>query len=157
MATCAAARGAFQAIAPPPPVSGDVARVPVVVDDLGRIKGLFDVCHPALDYAIPCVFKPTGWVRQRLTAKEWLALHDTPVVLTESLEAHILARNSIALALTPLLAGWVVRSLWGIEGGEWRHKPRYRPLRWHSQRPTYNGTQEGIKRKLRLARLMPQW
>ncbi len=89
----------------------------MVVDGLGRIDGLFDVCHPVLDYAIPCVFKTTGWVRQRLTAKEWLAVHDTPVVLTKSLEADASARNSIALALTPLLVGWIFRSLWGTGTG----------------------------------------
>ncbi len=114
----AAARGGFQAIQPPPLIPADVARSPVVIEDLGRIDGLYDVCHSVREYAIPCVFKSTGWARRRLTAKEWLAVHDVPVVLVESLEADVPARNSIALALTPLLVGWIFCSFWGDVRGE---------------------------------------
>jgi hypothetical protein len=114
----AAARGGFKAIDPPPPLPTDVARLPVVVDELGRIDGLYDVCHPALDYAIPCVFKTTGWVRRRLTPREWLTVYDTPVSLCESLDADTSARNSLALALSPLLVGWIFRSFWGNVVGE---------------------------------------
>ncbi len=111
-----ASRGGFREIRPPPPVSV-AACAPIVVDGIGRINGLYDVCHPELEYAIPCVFKSSGWAQRRLTPPEWRALHDSPVSLRESLEADKAARSSIALVLSPLLVGWIIHTFWGSIGG----------------------------------------
>ncbi len=64
------------------------------------------------EYALPCVFNPSGWVRQRLTAVEWLSIHDIPVGLMESLERDTLARQAIAMAVSPLVVHAVCVLLW---------------------------------------------
>jgi hypothetical protein len=116
-----ASRGGFPAIEALPPVPVGEGIAPVVVDGLGRLEGLYNVCHPALEYTIPCVFKSTGWVRQRLTAREWLMLQDIPMDMCSALEDDAGARSSIALALLPLLVCFLFRTFWGtIRGGEMR-------------------------------------
>ncbi len=112
-----ASRGRFWDIEPPPPSLAAAPRAPMVVDGIGPIDGLYDVCHPELEYAIPCMFKSSGWAQRWLTPQDWLALHDSPVSLSKSLEADKAARSSIALALSPLLAGWIIRTCWGSIGG----------------------------------------
>ena len=113
-----AAKGGFVAIDAPPAIPHDIeSRHPMVVDDLGRVDGLYDVCRPALDYAVPCVFKSSGWVRRRLTAKEWLVLHDTPVDLATELGGDGNVRNAIALCITPLIVSALYRTWWGGHAG----------------------------------------
>ena len=111
-----ASKGGFVAIDAPPDLR-EIEREPVVIEELGRIEGLYDVSKPGLEYAIPCVFKSTGWVRRRLTAKEWLTLHDIPVDMMEPLSGDTTARNAIALCITPLIVGELFRSWWGSRGG----------------------------------------
>ena len=115
-----AARGGYVAIEPPPALPHDgVARQPLVVDEMGRIEGLYDVYNPALEYAIPSVFKASGWVRRRLSPKEWLSLYDIPVDMIPSLSVDATARNAISLCITPLIVGALFRAWWGFcEGGE---------------------------------------
>ena len=113
-----ASRGGFVAIDSPPALPRDITvRENIVVDELGRIDGLYDVYHPALDYAIPSVFKSTGWVRRRLTPKEWLTVHDLPVELIPVLSEDATARHAIALCLSPLVIGSLFRSWWGSDTG----------------------------------------
>lgn len=116
-----ASKGGFVAIDAPPDIGGpgDLERRPLVIDTLGRIEGLYDVVTPTLEYAIPSVFKSTGWVRRRLTAKEWLTLHDIPVNMMDELSGDVTARNAISLCMTPLIVGDLFRSWWGVRvGGE---------------------------------------
>jgi hypothetical protein len=98
-------------------IPGDVACAPIVVDGMGRIEGLYDVCNPHQEYAIPCVFKSSGWVLRKLTPKEWLGMFDVPVHMHSSLESEAGARGEIALSLTPLIAGFLFRSFWGDNRG----------------------------------------
>jgi hypothetical protein len=116
----AAARGGFKAMDPPPSLPHDpaVVRRSLEVDSVGRIEGLYNVFQPSLEYAIPCVFKSTGWVRRRFTPKEWLTLHDIPVADIDGLVDDATARHAIALGPTPLVIGHLVRSWWGcFDGG----------------------------------------
>ena len=101
-----ALRGGYVAIDPPPSLSHSiVAREPLVIDEVGRIDGLYDVCRPTLEYAIPSIFKASGWVRRRLSPKEWLTLHNIPVDMVQVLSGDAVARNAISLCITPLVVG----------------------------------------------------
>lgn len=113
----AATRGGFKAIKRPPTVPADVAREPLVVYGLGRIDGLYDVAEPSREYAVPSVFKSTGWVQRRLSPSEWLNLHDMPVDLNKSLAEDSTARSVIALALSPLVISSLFHTLWGSVAG----------------------------------------
>ena len=114
-----ASKGGFAAIDAPPDINRDkaVERAPLTVDGLGRLEGLYDVVTPTLEYAVPSVFKSTGWVRRRLTSKEWLVLHDVPVAMLEELASDITARNALSLCITPLIVGELFRSWWGSPSG----------------------------------------
>ena len=125
----AAARGGFVAISPPAPVGPDPPHGPIMVDGLGRMEGLFDVTGRDREYALPCVFKPTGWVRRRLTAVEWLSIHDVPVGMMEPLDRDALARQAIGAALSPLVVQTICVSLWGRVVGEDASAPKtYEPI-----------------------------
>ncbi len=113
----AAARGVFPAIASPATLAPPLRHDPIVVDGLGWIEGLFDAAHQEREYAIPCVFKPTGLVRRRLTPVEWLHLHDIPGEMVDSLATHAFAWQAIALGVSPLVINFFLSSLWGVLGG----------------------------------------
>jgi hypothetical protein len=138
-----AARGGFPEIDPPCPLPSDAAHAPLVLEGLGRVDGLYDVTHPALEYAVPCVFKASGWVRRRLTAKEWLTVHDVPLSLISQLEVDTTARNAIALSMSSLIIGHLIQTLWGVAGGG-RNQGREafgRGSSDDSSRPTTRGSQ----------------
>jgi hypothetical protein len=113
----AAAKGGFRAIDAPPALPPGVACKPTVVDGMGRIEGLYDMCHPHQEYAIPCVFKSTGWALRKLTPKEWLSVFDVPVHMHSALESEAGARGDIALSLSPLIAGFLFQAFWGNDEG----------------------------------------
>ena len=63
---------ATQEISAPTPLTDPQPRVPVYIDGMMRREGLFDIGKPTAPIACPCVFKPTGWGRRSLSAKELL-------------------------------------------------------------------------------------
>ena len=114
-----ASKGGFVAIDAPPDITQEeCVRQPIVIEGIGRLEGLYDVVRPTMEYAIPSVFKSTGWVRRRLTPKEWLVLHDVPVDMIADLADDTTARNAISLCVSPLVVGELFRSWWGsLSGG----------------------------------------
>lgn len=89
-----------------------------MTEDLGRIEGLYDVTDPCREYAVPGVFKSTGYVRRRLTPHKWLALHEVPVAMIPSLCTDANARGDVALGIPGLIVMTIISSLWGrVHGG----------------------------------------
>jgi hypothetical protein len=74
-----------QAIKPPKPVELPLLRMPIVCGDLLRGEGLFDISCPKLNITCCSVFKPSDWVRWRLTPKEFLRVFDIPSFLIPQL------------------------------------------------------------------------
>ena len=109
----AAAKGGFWEIPAPLAAPGNIGKAPCVLDGLGHLEGLYDVSAPERLYAMPCVFKPSGWVQRRLTPKEWLSLHDVPVSLVDTLSGELAIRGSIGVSMPALVVGHIFRTLWG--------------------------------------------
>jgi len=73
-----ASPGAAREIPRPDPLKS-TPRAPI---ESGRVlcsEGLFDVFHPQLRIACPCVFKSTGWAQRPLSAQEHLLALTSPL------------------------------------------------------------------------------
>ena len=118
----AAAKGGFWEIPAPLAAPGNIGKAPCVLDGLGHLEGLYDVSAPEQLYAMPCVFKPSGWVQRRLTPKEWLSLRNVPVSLVDTLSGELAIRGSIGVSMPALVVGHIFRTLWGslLGGGSAR-------------------------------------
>ncbi len=74
-----------QAIKPPKPVEKPLSCMLIVHGDLLCGEGLFYISRPKLNIACRSVLKPSGWVRRRLTPKEFLPVFDILLFLIPQL------------------------------------------------------------------------
>jgi hypothetical protein len=68
-----------------PDPSDCTPRLPISLGNIVWSKGLFDVFHPHLWVACPCVFKPTGWALHPLLAREHLRAFNIPLDMDKAL------------------------------------------------------------------------
>ena len=116
-----ASRGNYKSIPAPVRVQ-DAARRPILVDDLFRIEGLYDVFNPDRLIACPSVFSQTKWVKRKPTQKEFLRIFDSPV----HHDKHVLPSNTptptvprdLHYALSPLQVTSIFRRWWGFKMGD---------------------------------------
>ena len=115
-----ASRGRFEVIEAPPPIDGDVAHAPLVVDQLLRQEGLLDMYHRMRFVACPSVFAKTKWVKRMLTSYELLRAFDMPITM----DAKLLPKCSGAVlpfgiedSLSPLVITSILSRVWGVTGG----------------------------------------
>lgn len=111
----AAAPTQAEAITRPPAIQGAIARTPLVVEDLLRREGLYDVHRPMLLIACPSGFTPTKWVGRRLTCYETLWAFDVPISMDTAFEANVPV--ALQRTITPLVVTAIFGSLWAEEGG----------------------------------------
>lgn len=114
-----ATRGRFKSIPEPPPLQGSASRDPIVVDNLLRKEGLYDVHHPLRPIAIPSVFSGTKWVARTPSLKELLRIFDIPVSMDKHIVPH---QNSylpfgIAETLSSVVITTIFRNWWGVMRG----------------------------------------
>jgi hypothetical protein len=137
------------------PASPDAAReiprpdplksTPCAPIELGGVlcsEGLFDVFHPQLRIACPCVFKSTSWAQRPLSAREHLRAFDIPLEMDEALldrcrDRRI--RSVLQRAVTPLIISAVFRAMWLDAGGDTGHTGVEQPeLTLHETNADYN-------------------
>ena len=80
-------------------------------------EGLFNIGKPTAPIACPCVFKPTGWGRHSLSAKELLRAFDVSPLDNAVLLAHRRAWTLLQCSITPLVVTTIYRNLWNTGGG----------------------------------------
>lgn len=103
----------------PMALTGPHPRAPIVVDGLLRQEGLFDVHLPGALLARPSCFKKTGWVRGKLTAKEFLHAHDVPLSLFPAILAGDRSGSlrAIGASLSPVVITAVFNTIWSSKFG----------------------------------------
>jgi hypothetical protein len=111
---------AAQEIDSPPALPTETRHSPVLTDGLLRQEGLYDVFHPDLHIARPCVFKATGWAERRLSAKEYLRAFDSPldmdtVLLNPCRERRI--RSVLPRGISAIVASAIFHSMWSEKAG----------------------------------------
>jgi len=108
---------ATQEISAPTPLPGPQPRAPIYIDGMMRREGLFDIGKPTAPIACPCMFKPTGWGRRSLSAKELLQAFDVSPLDDAVLLTHRRARTLLQRSITPLVVTNICRNLWNTGGG----------------------------------------
>jgi len=108
---------ATQEISAPTPLTGPQPRAPIYIDGMMRHEGLSDIGKPTVPIACPCVFKPTGWGRRSLSAKELLRAFDVSPLDDAMLLTHRRARMLLQRSITPLVMTTICRNLWNTGGG----------------------------------------
>ena len=108
---------ATQEISAPAPLTGPQSRAPVYINGMMRRKGLFNIGKPTAQIACPCVFKPTGWGRHSLLAKELLHAFDVSPLDDAVLLTHRRARTLLQRSITPLVVTTICHNLWNTGGG----------------------------------------
>ncbi len=106
-----------QAIEPPEPVESPLLHVPIIRRDLLHGEGLFDISRPKLDITCCSIFKPSCWVRRRLTPKEFLWVFDIPSFLIPKLLEDRQTRSLLLRSLSPLIVVSIFWSMWAVGVG----------------------------------------
>ena len=109
---------ATQEISAPAPLTGPLPQAPIYFDGMMRREGLFDFGKPTEQIACPCVFKPTGWGRRSLLAKEFLCAFDISPLDDAVLLKHRWARMLLHRSITPLIVTAICCNLWNTGGGD---------------------------------------
>ena len=112
-----AASGRFVEIDVPPPLC-TVDRRPIVVDNLMRKEGLFDMTSQTVLVACPSVFVATRWVKRKLTHTETLRMWDVPLNMDQQL-VDVDIVKLLGRSITPLVVSAIIRASWSkpVEGG----------------------------------------
>lgn len=63
------------------------------------IHDLVDPKDRDTKFVVPCVFSKSGWVRRRLTAKEWLRGFDCPEATLKELSQNLLDKKAVSIDL----------------------------------------------------------
>ena len=109
---------ATQEISTPAPLTGPLPQAPIYFDGMMRRKGLFDVGKPTEQIVCPCVFKPTGWGRHSLLAKELFHAFDVSPLDDAVLLKHRRAWMLLQCSITPLIMTAICHNLWNTGGGD---------------------------------------
>ncbi len=89
----------------------------IYIDGMMQREGLFNIGKPTAPIACPCVFKPTGWGRRSLSAKELLRAFDVSPLDNAVLLTHRRAWMLLQRSITPLVVTTIYRNLWNTGGG----------------------------------------
>jgi hypothetical protein len=110
-------KGRFKAIKVPDTLMGPLERAPIRVDGLLRQEGLYDVFWPKSEIACPCVFKPSGWVKGRLSLKEYFCAFHLPLVLDKPLAKNPSARKALTLMMSSVVVSAIFEIIWSLKSG----------------------------------------
>jgi hypothetical protein len=105
-------KGRFRAIKAPNTLMRPLERAPIRVDGLLRREGLYDVFWPESEIARPCVFKALGWVKGRLSLKEYFCTFNFPLMLDGLLSKNSSARKALALSMTLVTVLAIFEVIW---------------------------------------------
>jgi hypothetical protein len=96
---------------------GPLEHAPIRVDGLLQQEGLYDVFRPESEIACPCVFKPSGWAKGRLSLKEYFCAFNLPLVLDEPLAKNPSACKALTLMMSLVVVSAIFEIIWSSESG----------------------------------------
>jgi hypothetical protein len=110
-------KGWFKAIKAPDTLLGPLERAPIRVDGLLRQECLYDVFRPKSKIARPCVFKPSGWAKGRLSLKEYFRAFNLPLVLDKPLAKNPSACKALMLTMSLVVVSAIFEIIWSSKSG----------------------------------------
>jgi hypothetical protein len=110
-------KGRFKAIEAPDTLMGPLEHAPIRFDGLLRQEGLYDVFRPESEMAGPCMFKPSGWAKGRLSLKEYFCAFDLPLVLDKPLAKNPSACKALMLTMSLVVVSAIFEIIWSSKSG----------------------------------------
>jgi hypothetical protein len=110
-------KGRFKAIEAPDTLMGPLEHAPIRVNGLLRQEGLYDIFRPKSEIARPCVFKPSGWAKGRLSLKEYFCAFNLPLVLDELLAKNPSARKALTLTMSTVVVSAIFEIIFSSKSG----------------------------------------
>ena len=110
-------KGWFKAIEALDTLMGPLEHAPIRVDGLLWREALYDVFRPESEIACPCVFKPSGWAKGRLSLKEYFRTFDLPLVLDKPLATNPSARKALMLTMSLVVVSATFEIIWSSKSG----------------------------------------